>query len=393
MRERELRLVSLEEKVRPKLTVGEAPWLRDVFGAALVIALTVTLLSAWQVNQQRYFKDVVGQMFSFYLLPALGFCLALRCGAIDLSVWSVSAVGGAVAVAVLRVGGGVVSAFQAAAVAGALLGAVHGLLVGRLRLPSVVVTLATSVIILLVLEAVCQGRVVVAPAGTLDVWLEQIGLPPFAVRIFLVTLTYVATMIVLSVLCSAATLGRMGLHPRLTLFGSLCGSGILAALGGAIWLVDRGSSPVPGRVIGDLRIPAAAILAGGAFFTGRGRVLLAVLCLPATILAATIWRLQVVHLPFHGYCLQMVLLVGMTIVTHLAVLHAIARRRAHPALCVAAIALTLAGELLFACAAKAEGRLGRELFHISGLAGWTIGAVLLVVSRVLSRRRTVAATT
>ena len=49
--------------------------------------------------------------------------------------------------------------------------------------------------------------------------------------------------------------------------------------------------------------------------------MLSVVALGPAMLAATVWRVEVIHLPAGGYHLQMVLLVGMTIVTQLAATH------------------------------------------------------------------------
>ncbi len=103
---------SLEERIRPPVTPDPRP--RDVAGALLVIFLTMILIRTRPINPERYFTDVVGQMFSFYLLPALGFSLVLRHGGIDLSVWAIGALGGVLGVEVFQAGGGSGAALTAA---------------------------------------------------------------------------------------------------------------------------------------------------------------------------------------------------------------------------------------------------------------------------------------
>ena len=95
-------MFSLEQKIRPPLLEDPRP--RDMFGLGLLVALAAILIPAWDISGQRYLNDVAGQMSSAYLLPALGFMLVLRCGAIDFSVWVSAAGGGLVAAVLIRAG-------------------------------------------------------------------------------------------------------------------------------------------------------------------------------------------------------------------------------------------------------------------------------------------------
>ena len=79
-------MTSFEALIRPSKTTR--PWLREATGAGLLIAVSAILFSAWGTDSDRHFSDVVSQMYGFRMLPALGFALALRCGAVDLSIWS-----------------------------------------------------------------------------------------------------------------------------------------------------------------------------------------------------------------------------------------------------------------------------------------------------------------
>jgi len=365
------------------------PWRRDALGAMLIIALTGLLLSGARIDQRRHFVDVVGQTFSAYLLQAMGFAAALRMGAIDLSVWAVAALGGTAGVLAFRCGVSLAGALLVAAAVGALVGALNGVLVGKLRLPSPIVTLASAVIIVVSLQAGFDSRQILLPQSVLESWPVSVVRPPLLLRIELVAGTYLAVLLLMSpgLLLIGRRRGKQGAAPGLGLFVALVGSGTLASLAGAIWLLEHGWSPVPTRVIGDLRIPAAAILAGGALFAGRGRGLLVTLCLPAAVLASTLWRSQVMHLPCSGYYLQMVLLAGMTIVTHLAMLQVTGpdgRPWPGDVLC---LALAAGGQLMLAAG---TGTPHQGALNALGLAAWTAGALLLVVSRVLRRRRSAA---
>jgi ribose/xylose/arabinose/galactoside ABC-type transport system permease subunit len=371
-------------------------------GVILIIALTMTLLLGWRVDQDRHFPDVVGQMYSFWLLLSLAFALPLRHGAIDLSVWSVSALGGAAAVIVARAGGGPGTVLAAAAAIGAGIGAIHGILVGRLRVPSPLVTLVSALIVTYILGAVFEGRSISAPDGTFESWLGKIpvseppriwlpwrGQPPFVLRMLLVVVTYLAVLgFALAIRLFRILTGkrREEFSSRLRVLVAMIGSGLLAGLGGAVWVVEHGSSPIPTRAIGDLRVVAAGVLGGAAFFAGPGRTILVILALPPSVLAATIWEVEVLHLPVAGHHAQVAVLIGMTVVTHLAMLQMIKVRRSGMILAAAGLALTLGGMGLLAGGTIASGFWVRRLLFAGGLVVWSIGAVLLILSRVMARR-------
>ena len=135
-------MLCLEEKLRPRAAGN--PWAQDIFGMGLLLGLAAMLVPAWDTGDQRYISDVAGQMASFYLLPAMGFLLCLRCGAIDLSVWAAAALGGMVAAGLIAADVAPVLAFAAALGSGLALGVVNGALVAGLRLPSAVVSLAVA---------------------------------------------------------------------------------------------------------------------------------------------------------------------------------------------------------------------------------------------------------
>jgi len=345
----------------------------------------------------------------------MGFLLALRCGAIDLSVWISAAVGGVVAAALMNGGLAVGPAFLAGIAAGGLLGAVNGALVALVRLPSVIVTLVSALVAMWGLQAAFEARAVAAPSGAFENWhlteivaaesldngegqggpsepagptpaTETITLPLIQTRMLLVVAAYGFTMLVMLGGNVAARRNRR-LGRRASLLAAMCASGALAAAGGAFWLLDHGAAPVPTRPVGDLRIPAAVILAGAAFFTGQGRTLLAGLCLPAAMLVTTIWRQEVCNLQVHGYAVQVILLAGMTFVVHRGMVRSLWGGRAAQPLAAAGTVLAVAGLLVFAGAAAAEYYAARRLLHAAGGAAWLAGALVIVVAGVLARSR------
>lgn len=388
-------MTSLEQKIRPG--PSDHPWLRELLGASLLIVLTAVLLAGWGSDEQRHFKDVVAQMYSFRLLPALGFALALRCGAIDLSVWSVTALGGVAAAVAARSGLAPAAVLLAGMTAGLLMGALHAALTAGLRAPSPAVTLVSGVAVFLALSLSFQGPAVAAPEGVFSRWIELVpaGLPggplpwsnrpPFVLSMALVSL---ACLAVGAVVLAGALVGYPGpRRQRWTLAASLCASGALAGLAGAIWLAEHGSAPIPVRPIEDLRIPAAALLSGAVLFAGSGRTLLVVLAIAPALLAATIWQAQVAHLAAMGVQLQTAVLIGMTIVAHLAIIHADRAWRSGAVLSAVAVAATLGAMVVLAFAAMSTDPAGRLFRQATGLAGCLAGAVVLLIAKGLHRLR------
>jgi rhamnose transport system permease protein len=91
------------------------------------------------------------------LIVALGMTLVILTGQIDISVGSQFAICSVIAGVTAKAGAGVLVAGAAACLAGALLGALNGLLIARLKIPSIVVTLATMVALRDGLRWITQG--------------------------------------------------------------------------------------------------------------------------------------------------------------------------------------------------------------------------------------------
>jgi len=239
----------------------------------------------------QYLSNVPGQMASMHLLMALAFALALRSGAIDLSIWVSAGAGGLVAASLIHAGVTFPWAFVAAAVAGLALGAFNGLLVGVLRLPSVLVTLASAAVALLLLRCWFGPAGIDVPPRTFES-LTILPYPPLLTgRMLIVAGTYSGILLGMLALDGTVRSARLARWGRL--FAVLALSSALSGLAGACWLIDRNQAPLPGGIIGDLRAPAAAVLAGAMVLSGPGRMPLVGVALPLAMLAVTIWRQQV----------------------------------------------------------------------------------------------------
>jgi len=373
----------LEDKLRP--AAPPDPWSRDALSVAVLLVLTAALVPAWDVTADNLHQVVVGEMASWLLLPALGFLLALRTGAVDLSVWVVAGVGGLVAAALLTRGVPPVQAFAAAGGAGLAIGCLNAALVVWAGLPSPAATLLTGLAAMWTSWALVSGRDLVVPEQVVTPWIDWHPTPALALRVLAVLAVYVSVLVVLTAVDAAAWRHRR-LPRRPGVFAALAASAMLAALGGAVWLLESRWAPVPWRLVGDLRIPAAALLAGGAFLARPGRELLAGMSLPPAMLIATVWRQKVWLLPTAwGYDLQLVVLIGMVAGTQIALarfaaVRASPRARNWP---LAAAILTLAGMALVASAASAAAPgalLAAPILRAAGMVLWLAGTTAIVIS-------------
>ncbi len=418
--------------MRPAFLANPHP--RDVLGMAMLAALAVAMLPSLGINWGGFFQGPVvardqfegvyryisGPMTRVYLLMALGLLLCLRCGALDLSVWAVAGLGGVVAALCingawhpasdgrptadslnptlwLSPGAGMLLGL----LAGAAVGLVNGLLVTVMRLPSVVVTAATGMAIVLSLQAAAPAglRQVDLPEETFGRWhlthqvavahngeeaqeeqydQEDLSQPLQVTRMLLVTALFAGVLLTLLGADWAAP-GRVAPSSRWLLLAAMVASGALAGAAGSLWLLDRNVAPLPTRLVDDLTPMAAALLAGGAFFGGRNRTLLAGVCLPAALLLATVWQEKVLLLQRWGYAIQTLLLIVMVLMAHQAgrVCTSGPQGRKHT---FAPAALTCAGVAFVGASAAAADVRGRHLFFIFGMALWVAGSLLALAA-------------
>jgi len=404
-------MLGWERKIRP--ACRPRPWRQDILCAALLAMLGAVLLPryapAWgwlvepgaedtYADQLEYLSNVAGQMASNYLLAAMGFALVLRQGGIDLSIWAVAGLGGVAAAGLIRAGVPPWASFAAAAGAGAIVGLLNSLLVLRLRAPTVLATLGVGLLIAVALHLGLDGRAVAVDEQAFNGWTYWPAPPLLVGRMLIVLGAY--ALVLVGLMNTGVMDDPSPRSHRVALGAALVLSGALAGLSGAIWLMDRSQAPLPLRPMEELRVPAAALLAGAALLGGPGRTLVTGLLLPPALLVATAWRQLLPDLPWLGYHLQLVLLMGMVLVAHLAFAaltagpppHGLAgceigggaaeRPRApRRKLSAASAVLCAAGLLLTARGGVVALHPSGWLFLSGGMACWLIGAVLLALAR------------
>ena len=225
---------------------------------------------------QPFISRLTSQMPA--LVAAIGIALIIISRQIDISIgaqFSMCAViAGVTAASGLPLGVAILAALGA----GALMGALNGVLVAYLRLPSIVVTLATMAIWQEALRLWQQGRLLALPAG-----IKWFGCDQLTGQTIVISITFVllisaawamknlaAGRFIYATGTDAEAARLAGIDPKRTTFGVFVLMGILAGLGAVLNLVQ---SPQIQPNCGDgleLKTIAAAVVGGVAISGGRG---------------------------------------------------------------------------------------------------------------------------
>jgi rhamnose transport system permease protein len=248
-------------------------------GFALFVLLGILGLFAPQFfNAHALLSLGAGQ--SPALVVAIGAALVMICRQIDISVGSqfcVCAVVGGLAAAK---GYPLAMVIPCTALLGGAMGAINGFFVAVLRLPSIVVTLATMVTWAEVLRLFQQGKMVSLPPGMQWFgWTQQAG--QVAVIATAVALVGVAAWFLRNVnvgrflyaVGSDAESARLaGVNPQRTTFGVFVLMGALVGIAASLQIVQ---SPQVQPTVGvglELKAIAAAVVGGVAVNGGRGNL-------------------------------------------------------------------------------------------------------------------------
>jgi rhamnose transport system permease protein len=212
------------------------------------------------------------------LVAAIGIALVIISRQIDISIGAQFSMCAVIAGVTAASGLPPAVAMGAALAAGATMGAINGVLVAYLGLPSIVVTLATMAIWQEALRLWKQGRFLDLPPGFQWFGLSQSGGQAVVISMaFLLLVVAAWTMKNLSAgrfvyaTGSDAQAARLaGIDPKRTTFGVFVLMGLLAGLGAVLNMVQ---SPQVQPNCGDgleLKTIAAAVVGGVAISGGRG---------------------------------------------------------------------------------------------------------------------------
>ncbi len=214
------------------------------------------------------------------LVVACGMALVIISRQIDISVGSQFSVCSICAGLLAARGWPLGLVVPAAAAIGALLGAFNGLLVAGLRLPSIVVSLATMVMLRQGLNLGQQGAFVNLPdrgqwfglSQTAGQW-TQVGVALVLLVIFGLAMRRLAAGRWVYAVGTDAEAARLaGIRPQLVTFGVFVLMGILAGVAAAMNIVQ---SPQVQPAVGsglELKVIAAVVVGGVAISGGRGNV-------------------------------------------------------------------------------------------------------------------------
>ncbi len=279
--------INLREKLRPAL--------RWETGLAVVVALIVVIGSAASpdfLTGNNLFN--LGLSNGEVAIMTLPMTLIIISGEIDLSVASILGMASALLGYLWSRGWPMPAIFVMIAVVGLLAGAVNGLLVTRLRLPSLAVTIGTLALyrgiatILLGPDTISNF-----PAAYTNLGVNAV---PFTGNdMTYSTLIFIAGAIIFGVLLHATAFGRsiyaMGASAEAAQFAGIrvkriktilyMVSGLICSLAGVLWTF-RLSTAVQNNGLGmELNVVAIVLLAGVSIFGGKGSVIGVVLAVLA----------------------------------------------------------------------------------------------------------------
>ncbi len=231
-------------------------------------------------------------------LAAVGSCLVIVSGGIDLAVGSIIALVAVVTAWLMQpaVGWPAVLAVAAGLLTGAACGAVSGLVITRAGLPPFIVTLGMMSVVRGLAFLLTGGRTLTLAADS--PLLERVGdgaLHLAGLRVPVLVLVLVAVAATVAVVMGRAVVGRQvlalggneeaarlsGVPVARLKVGVYAAAGLLAGLAGCAYLAAHGAGQSTAAVGWELDAIAAAVLGGASLSGGRGSVVGA--CLGALI--------------------------------------------------------------------------------------------------------------
>jgi rhamnose transport system permease protein len=250
----------------------------SVAGALLLVLVALAIFAPAFYQPQPLLSLVTREAPT--LVVACGMALVIICRQIDISVGSQFSVCSVCAGLLAARGWPILAVLPATLVLGGALGAINGVLVAGLRLPSIVVTLATLVILRQGLNLVRQGEFVNLPDQV-----QWFGLPQSSGQWALVLAALVA-LVLLGLALRHLAAGRFvyavgtdaeasrlaGIRPQLVTFNVFVFMGVLTGFAAVMNLVQ---SPQVQPLVGaglELKVIAAVVVGGVAISGGRGNL-------------------------------------------------------------------------------------------------------------------------
>jgi rhamnose transport system permease protein len=255
---------------------------REISVAGAIIALAIVLAFA----APGYFsRENLTDLFLAnvpVLIVALGMTLVILIGQIDISVGSIFAICGVTAGLLAKSGLPAPVAGLGACLAGAALGALNGSLVAYLRIPSIVVTLASMVALRDALRWQTQGAWVQDLPGDFH-WfgLSQATYPLAAFGVAAVLSIGLAWLLrnlasgrsIYATGSSQEAARLAGIHTTLVTFYVFISLGALTGFSAALNSVRFNQIPINAGLGLEMKVIAAVVVGGAAITGGKGSVL------------------------------------------------------------------------------------------------------------------------
>jgi rhamnose transport system permease protein len=269
-------------------TSGQAVWRRALrWESGLVVVLAATLIfgavrSSNFLNMTTLFY--IGLNMGEIAIMALPLMLIVITGEIDLSVASMLGLSGAVMGQLHSQGWPIGLAMVAALVVGALGGALNGLLVARLGLPSIAVTIGTLTLFRGLAEIVLGARTIT----DFPTSLTNIGVVPVpGTQLSYSTVIFLVLAIIFGVVLHATRAGRAivatglapeaaqfaGIRVNRVKFGLFVLSGVMCAFAGILFTLKNASVSYDAGTGLELNVVAIVLFGGVSIFGGRGTVI------------------------------------------------------------------------------------------------------------------------
>jgi rhamnose transport system permease protein len=283
---------SLTERLRPARFQAVLRWETGLAVVVILILVIGSQASPQFLTGNNLFN--LGLSNGEIAIMTLPMALIIISGEIDLSVASILGMSSALLGYLWSKGWPMPAIFVFVAVVGLAAGAVNGLLVTRLRLPSLAVTIGTLALYRGIATIILGPNTVSTfPAGYTDLGINAV---PFTGNdMTWSTLIFIAGAIIFGVVLHATPLGRsiyaMGASQEAAQFagirvkriktGLFMLSGFICALAGVLWTF-RLDTAVQNNGLGlELSVVAIVLLAGVSIFGGKGSIIGVVLAVLA----------------------------------------------------------------------------------------------------------------
>jgi ribose transport system permease protein len=255
----------------------------------VLIGLVIVALAFGALIGPQFFAaanlELMARQTVIVCVAALGMTMIIVSGGIDLSVGSIVALSTVVTAVLLRQGTGPLAAALGAVAAGALCGAINGLLITRLRVVPFIVTLGTMLLVRGAAKGLADERRVEAPITWLNDllrtaqdgrgWLLPSGIWMTAALAVVVAFTLQYTRFgrhLFAIGSSERTARLCGVRINRTKLAVYTLGAALAALSGVLQFSKLSvGDPTVAQGL-ELDVIAAVIIGGGSLLGGRGSV-------------------------------------------------------------------------------------------------------------------------